>query len=487
MRFALVVIVLALGASPSMAAVNLDAATAPPGWSFPVVPRNAPGARLDTALVTTQLEGGDTTWVSVAVHQAGPDPAGAFRTDLLLDGETLLGSFDTAAGLAPGFARWLDTGPAVGQTIGGGRHTLTVVADAAGALAETSEADNTFSRQFVWNPPLLPRERPRVRALPGAPGTLPQPNAETFRAIRPSPYAWGCAMVPRGAGDDASLRVYLDYANSGSGMSNVAATSAQSGNQVDFIVGHYAGTPTEYFPAAFRTAVGVRESLVIEQTDSQQRNSSTNSASWVNMVMTAPRLLDVYEAYFTAGRAYKLVLARTHGGSDLAFAVFPGQPGGMWARGAAVARNSIVQSADLDTVTFVASVTEWHPIAVYRTSAAALADTMHYTLTWVANETLDAPVREGGELPLAPARPNPVAGATRFAFALPTAARARLALFDAAGRRVRTLLDADLPAGSHDARWDARDDAGAPVHAGLYWARLESEGRVAVRRVVVAR
>lgn len=485
MRFALVFVATIALAPAAFAAVNLDATTAPPGWSFPVVPRHAPGARLDTALVSTHLEGGDTTWVSAAVRQAGPDPAGAFRTDLLLDGEVLLGSFDTAAGLAPGFAQWLDTGPYVGTTIGGGRHTLTLVTDANAQHTEANEADNTYSRQFVWNPPLLPRERPRVRALPGAPGTLPQPNAETFRAIRPSPYAWGCAMVPRGAGDDASLRVYLDYANSGSGMSNAVATSAQSGNQVDFVVGHYAGTPTEYFPAAFRTAVGVRESLVIEQTDSQLRTSSTNSASWVNMVMNAPRLLDVYEAYFTAGRAYKMVLARESGGSDLAFAVFPGQPGGMWARGAAAARNSIVQTADLDTVTFVASVTEWHPIVVFRTSAAALGDTMHYSFTWVANETLDAPGRDARDVSLAPASPNPVRGATRFAFALPVGARTRLALYDAAGRRVRTLVDAELPAGSHDVRWDARDDAGTAVRAGLYWARLESGGRIAMRRVVV--
>jgi hypothetical protein len=50
----------------------------------------------------------------------------------------------------------------------------------------------------------------------------------------------------------------------------------------------------------------------------------------------------------------------------------------------------------------------------------------------------------------------------------------RLDLFDVSGRRVRTLVDSRLPAGRYDVGWDATDDAGRAVHAGVYFARLRA-------------
>jgi hypothetical protein len=71
------------------------------------------------------------------------------------------------------------------------------------------------------------------------------------------------------------------------------------------------------------------------------------------------------------------------------------------------------------------------------------------------------------------AHPSVFARSTRFAFTLPAAGHARLALHDLSGRRIRTLVDAPLAEGSHALEWDGRDDAGARVPAGVYWARLE--------------
>ena len=99
--------------------------------------------------------------------------------------------------------------------------------------------------------------------------------------------------------------------------------------------------------------------------------------------------------------------------------------------------------------------------------------------------TLDAPVSGTLALEFAPVRPNPARGAAQFAFTLPAAGAARLALYDAQGRHVRTLVEGVLPAGARQAAWDLRDGAGHRVAPGLYLARLESAGVTRMQRVAI--
>lgn len=103
------------------------------------------------------------------------------------------------------------------------------------------------------------------------------------------------------------------------------------------------------------------------------------------------------------------------------------------------------------------------------------------------SETSGAP---GAQRPtvvrFAGAAPNPVRSATHFEFALPAADEARLELFDAGGRRVRALTSGPQSAGTTRIAWDARDDQGVRVQAGLYWVRLTTAaGGSYVRRVAV--
>jgi hypothetical protein len=73
------------------------------------------------------------------------------------------------------------------------------------------------------------------------------------------------------------------------------------------------------------------------------------------------------------------------------------------------------------------------------------------------------------------AAPNPFNPATVLRFALARAGRARLALYDSRGLRVRTLVDEELAEGAQAVRWDGRDDAGRAVAAGTYVARLRTD------------
>lgn len=88
-------------------------------------------------------------------------------------------------------------------------------------------------------------------------------------------------------------------------------------------------------------------------------------------------------------------------------------------------------------------------------------------------------------LALAPASPDPVRSHTRLAFTLPRQGFAELTIHGLDGRRIRTLTSGSTMAGQHEAHWNADDDSGRRVAAGVYFARLESGGRHVSRRLVV--
>jgi hypothetical protein len=63
-----------------------------------------------------------------------------------------------------------------------------------------------------------------------------------------------------------------------------------------------------------------------------------------------------------------------------------------------------------------------------------------------------------------------------------------VAIYDVAGRHVRTLAEGRLAPGVRESVWDGRDDRGAAVPAGVYFVRSSiAPGEVASQRVVVVR
>ena len=60
-------------------------------------------------------------------------------------------------------------------------------------------------------------------------------------------------------------------------------------------------------------------------------------------------------------------------------------------------------------------------------------------------------------------------------------------IYDASGTLVRSLIDAALPAGSHEIRWDGKDDTGRSVSSGVYLVEFESCGFKDVRKIVCLR
>lgn len=90
----------------------------------------------------------------------------------------------------------------------------------------------------------------------------------------------------------------------------------------------------------------------------------------------------------------------------------------------------------------------------------------------------------------APARlvgnaPNPFNPKTTISFEIARAGSVELTVYDAAGRKVRTLVDGALGAGPHDVAWDGTDDTGQRVASGVYRARLKSNGVDLARPMVL--
>ncbi len=80
--------------------------------------------------------------------------------------------------------------------------------------------------------------------------------------------------------------------------------------------------------------------------------------------------------------------------------------------------------------------------------------------------------------------PNPAHGQAAFAFELKAAGTAEIAIFDTAGRRIRTLANAAFDSGDHRVAWDARDDQGRRCAMGVYFARLSQDGHTLATRTI---
>ena len=70
--------------------------------------------------------------------------------------------------------------------------------------------------------------------------------------------------------------------------------------------------------------------------------------------------------------------------------------------------------------------------------------------------------------------PNPFNPVTTLRYDLPEDALVSITIYDMMGRVVRTMVNTQQNAGFKSVRWNATNDKGAPVSAGLYLYRIEA-------------
>jgi aminopeptidase N len=73
-------------------------------------------------------------------------------------------------------------------------------------------------------------------------------------------------------------------------------------------------------------------------------------------------------------------------------------------------------------------------------------------------------------------RPNPARGPSLITYVLPREGAVELRVFDALGRRVRTLVDGRVQALEQAIEWDGTDDAGRAAGPGMYFVDLSAPG-----------
>ena len=81
--------------------------------------------------------------------------------------------------------------------------------------------------------------------------------------------------------------------------------------------------------------------------------------------------------------------------------------------------------------------------------------------------------------------PNPFNPSTVIEYDLPQGGHVSLQVFNALGQLVRVLERGYVSAGRHSVDWNAADDAGKGVAAGIYLYRLRFEGRTLTRKMLL--
>jgi len=89
---------------------------------------------------------------------------------------------------------------------------------------------------------------------------------------------------------------------------------------------------------------------------------------------------------------------------------------------------------------------------------------------------------ETPELVLYAAYPNPSREVINFVFSLPADGRVALSVYDLSGRRIASLVNAELTAGRHETSWNCSE-----LPSGVYLYRLETGAGALTQRLVVSR
>jgi hypothetical protein len=81
--------------------------------------------------------------------------------------------------------------------------------------------------------------------------------------------------------------------------------------------------------------------------------------------------------------------------------------------------------------------------------------------------------------------PNPFRPTTSVKYSIPNTADVELSIYDVSGRLVRALVsNPSHAAGRYSVPWDGRDNAGRPVAAGVYFARLTVDNDSSASKMV---
>jgi len=101
------------------------------------------------------------------------------------------------------------------------------------------------------------------------------------------------------------------------------------------------------------------------------------------------------------------------------------------------------------------------------------------------NLEADTEIPMPAEFTLYPNYPNPFNPFTMISYDLAGEANVRLQVYDLMGRMIKNIINETQSAGRHLAVWNATDNFGNPVSAGVYIYRLQADDHVFNRKMIL--
>lgn len=81
--------------------------------------------------------------------------------------------------------------------------------------------------------------------------------------------------------------------------------------------------------------------------------------------------------------------------------------------------------------------------------------------------------------------PNPFNPTTTINYSIPSDGNVKLAIYNIKGQKVKTLVTGTQSAGSYNVTWDGKDENDRPVSSGMYFYKLRSSGKTAVKKMLM--
>jgi len=468
------------------------------GWFAPLVPR--PDDWYDPLVMTEpdtlygdtwglQLEG---TWFNVAGQNLGPMTATEIPARIYLDGE------DHADFCHPMLAPWAtETYQVPGRyDVPAGRHTVAFHIDDPHDILEIDEANNTCAEQWVWGPhPIRWYEAPSVRGAPpemrGGFDALPDSadhyfNCDGVRLPAASEYDttrwYGVAAMP-GDSSDVNLRLHEVGRGARDGFRENLINSSYGRGQLDYILINHDLTPKRPFDVGILNNEGTEDYTICAA-----RAEIWDVPVGVHgpIMISGTEYFHMYEFELPSGN-YDFTLNNMDGLIQWGMGLHDGNEDPVQNRFGTVSEGAAwYNGPGLDEAMNLTLAAGRHCLTVWKADADCAMEAGSYMVT----------IAEGGstgvdEIPplardgIATIFPNPFNPSTCIAYELKTAGEARLAIFDAKGRRIRDLVSGHVPAGRHEIVWQGRDTTGREIPSGVYFVRFASGDVSETRKIML--